>query len=512
MTGKILREAGKFFLILYLLLFLVRSISFRYVYSSTIAVTGWNADAFLWSFVGRFLAENGLDWQKLSSLFDGYFSPTLSGAPFQGLFAPLYTLIVFLVFRAGGDIDVVRFLSILAYAFSFPVMDRILKLLGFRPAVRWLVLLGIFFNIYTLSLSFKIRPDNFAFLAILLSTYLALRGRGMMSGLLFSASVLGFKVQMALWGYMIAYFILWRHGWRQLLPFLLTVSVFVALYLPYYLWISGHLPELSAHLSHYNLVPLNRAFASIPSWSILHFVGLFGLGLLALLYIGGWIPVSRFLLKMKGEMIPMPFPARSHLPNFILDLGYGYLWEVARRLKYKPSRILFLVFLSLVMIVHVSSGLRFSIADHRDTAVEDRFLEKIHEYSNGGKVCSFRSSRTSFYIPVPYLSLFYRSLNLDDNPLREPEETYIKERSCDYLAFIYYGPRPVDVLGNRIESRELVIMDANGRIVYRDRWTGRYPGNLPFGKFLFFFGGLVIFMVLLWEVMGTVYPLRIPGG
>ncbi len=509
MIGRILKSPGILFAVLYLLLFLGKSIAFRYVYSSTIAITGWNADAFLWSFVGRFFAENGLDWDKLSSLFEGHFSPTLSQAPFQGLFAPLYTLIVFLAFKLGGNLDVVRFLSLITYAFSFPVMDAILRRLGFRLLTRWLVLLAVFFNIYTLSLSFKVRPDNFSFFLILLSTYLALGGRAVLSGITFVASTLGFKVQMALWGYMIAYFILVRYGWKRLAGFVLSVLALVAVYLPYYLWVSGQLPALSSHLSRYNLVPLNRAFEVIPSWSLLHLVGLFGLGLLAIFYIGGWIPVSRFVLHLKGEMIPVPFPSRSHLPNFILDMGYGYLWEVAYRLRYVPSKILLISVLSTILAARVLQGARIYWSDLRDTATEDRFLRKIHEYAQKGKVCSIRSARTSFYIPVPYLSLFHRNSNLDDNPLWEPEESRIRERGCDYLAFIYYGSRPVNVLGNEIGRNELVIMDAQGHILYRDRWTGTYPGSVGFGKFSLLLVGLLMVMALMWEAMGTYLPLRL---
>ncbi len=509
MIGRILKKPGILFAVLYLLLFLVKSIAFRYVYSSTIAITGWNADAFLWSFVGRFFAENGLDWHKLSSLFEGHFSPTLSQAPFQGLFAPLYTLLVFLVFKLGGNLDVVRFLSIITYAFSFPVMDAILRRLGFRLLTRWLVLLAVFFNIYTLSLSFKVRPDNFSFFLILLSTYLALDGRSVLSGIAFAASTLGFKVQMALWGYMIGYFILVRYGWRRLTRFLLSVLLIVAVYFPYYLWVSDQLPALSHHLSRYNLVSLSKSFEVIPSWSLVHFIGLFGLGLLALFYIGGWIPVSRFVLNLKGEMIPVPFPSRSHLSNFILDMGYGYLWEVAFRLRFLPSKALLMFVLSAILAVHISYGIRFYRSDLRDTAAEDRFLQKIHEYSQRGKVCSIRSSKTSFYIPVPYLSLFHRNSNLDDNPLWEPEESLIEKRGCDYLAFIYYGSRPVNVMGNEIGSRELVIMDAEGHILYRDRWTGSYPGSLRFGKFSLLLVGLLLVMAFIWEAMGTYLPLKL---
>ncbi len=507
MAGNILRRPGTFFLIAYLVLFLVKSAFFRYVYSSTIAITGWNADAFLWSFVGKFLAENGLDWHKLSSLFEGYFSPTLSQAPFQGLFAPLYTLIVFLTFEFGGDLDVIRFLSIVAYALSFPIMDAILRRLGFRLITRWLVLLGIFFNIYTLSLSFKVRPDNFAFILMLVSVYMALSGRAVLSGIFFVASTLGFKVQMALWGYAVAYFILVNRGWRRVARFVLTVLAFLILYLPYYLWISNQLPALSGHLTRYNLVPLNRAFEIIPSWSIVHFVGLFGLGLLALFYIGGWIPISRFVLNLKGEMIPVPFPSRSHLPNFLLDMGYGYLWEVARRMKYGPSRILLMLLLSVTLFTHVLYGVRFLGSDFRDTAVEDKFLRKVEEYAERGRVCSIRSSRTSFYIPVPYLSLFHRNVNLDENPLWEPEKTLIEEKGCDYLAFIYYGSRPVQVMGREIGRNELVIMDSHGDVVYRDRWTGSYPDGFRFGKFALLLGGLLLVTAFIWEVVGTYLPL-----
>jgi len=505
---NLIRNPGIFFAILYLLVFLLKFIHFRYVYSSTIALTGWNADAFLWSFVGKFLAENGFDWEKLSSLFEGYFSPTLSQAPFQGLFAPLYTLIVFLVFKMGGNLAIIRFFSIVAYAFAFPLMDSILRRLNFRLFTRWMVLLAVFFNIYTLSLSFKVRPDNFAFVLALLSLYLALKGREISSAILFAASVLGFKVQMALWGYFIAYFILVFHGWKKLVRFLLILGIVIALYFPYYSWISDKLPRLAEHLSRYNLVPMGKAFETIPAWSLIHFVGLFGLGILAIFYIGGWLPVSRFVLHLRNKMIPLPFPARSHLPNFILDMGYGYFWEVAYRMRYLPAKILMFVALLGVLWMHVSYGIKFFKADWQDTKTEDIFLREIKELSRRGKVCSIRSSRVSFYIPVPYVALFHRSPLLDENPLWEPEKDLIAERGCRYIAFIYYGAKPVQVLGNEINHRELVIMDADGKILYRDKWSGSYPrSGYKFGDVIFLAGGLVLAMVLSWEVMGTMLPL-----
>ena len=479
------------------------------MYSSTIAITGWNADAFLWGFVGKFFAENGLNWKSLSSLFHGYFSPTLAQTPFQGLFSPLFTLMVFLSFKLTGSIRLLWYSSLLGYALSFPIMDRILKRVGFSLLTRWLVLISVFFSIYTLSLSFKIRPDNFAFLSALLSIYLSIYGKPIPSAILFAIAALGFKVQMALWGYFIAYFLIVRYGVRKFLRFIFTLGIFLVIYTPYYLWISGNLPNLSRHLSIYNLTLIYQAFDFIPAYSYVHLIGLMGLGILGLMYIVGWMPVSKFILHISSKMVPIPFPARSHMPNFLLDMGYGYLWEIGRNLKFKPARILMFLFLSFILFLHVSFGIKVLRADYIDTRIEDKFLKKIHEFSKNGRVCSIRSSRASFYIPVPYLTLFERSPNLDENPLWEPESKLAQERGCRYIAFIYYGPKPVHALGKKVDRKELVIIDVvGGNVVYRDKWVGKYPEmRFRFSYFAFVIS-FVLTTVLVWEVSRSIVPFR----
>ncbi len=486
---------SRYFVLAYLLLFLTKVILFDFAYSWSKSAGGWNGDAFFWNFSGYMLSKLGFNWERFSSLFSSYFPESLMQMPFVGLLSPAYTLLTALAYKLGMNAEVLRILSILCYMLSFILMERILLAFGISKVGRLLVILMVFFNPYTLFLSFKLRPDNFAFFLSILSLYLATKGRALSSSLAFSIGVFGFKIQTLGWVVFHVFFLAKRSS-RKLILFLSVFLISALLYNMYYRYILDHLPLLSKKLRWSNTLFLKDAFDTIHVFNIAQLVGFIGLGIFALSIVGFWLAV--FIATTGKKLLPHMFPPRSHSSNFVFEMGLGFMYETFRKVGYKPARIVGITFLILLVGFQMKNMLWAFVHDWRETSREERFYRKIVELSTHEKVCSF------MYVSTQYLRMFVENENLELVPLSSPELEEMDTRGCRYVAvFVSHGVKEVQWFSTKMKLGDYYILSHRGDVVFHES-SGIYFEDPKFYRNLSGLGVLLawfFYIMLSWNTL-----------
>ena len=493
------------FILLYLLLFFIKLLNFDYAFSWSRSFGGWNGDAFFWSFAGQVLALEG--WTYLKELVSTFPKPFMQ-MPFQGLLSPIYTLLVFIFYKLGLSLKFLWYTAIVIYGLSFYFMDRILKELGFSITGRFITLLAVFLSPYTLQLSFKLRPDNFAFVFALLGLFFILKNRHLIAGILFSISVFGFKIQLAGWIPIAVYF-LFIADKRDLKKKLVSLAMFVMpivlaaiSYLAWYTYLSDLLPLLIEKLKEANTIHTRYMFNTYHKLNLLQLIGLIGLGLLGIIYLYSWLPVMKILTGK--SLVPSPFPHRSLYSTFILEMGLGFMYEISKRFKKRISRIVMLSFLFGSIAVFSAWSIKSFITDWKYAKIEDNFYRKIVQLSNEGKVCSYEY----YYVPAQYLRLFVETPNL-------PYLPYPISENCDYYAiFVSHlsNKSTIKVFDKELHIGDYAIFDSKGNLIFFEQTAYSSVNPKYYLKFsrTAYLIALTLWIIILLETIGFPAIIKLP--
>jgi len=327
-------------LIVYVVNFLFRFILFEFAIVYNDSLGGSNMDALFWTYKDiSFLKKHPIGFSPIE-------------------LTPIWNLVVMIFDMNFRAYWIMNFLiGILDIIFMF----LILKAFNFSNWTKSIILLSSVISPYMLFSSLKIRPDNLAFLFALISLYLSLRNKPILSAISFSFSIFGFKIQFLSWLFIILFF-----NRKHLIKFLITFLVFSFIY---YIFFFDYQKFLFFGKFGTNASSLFEFYKNITYQTPFSFLGFFShIGLLYIL--GILIPIF-----YNFSILP-PFPLRSLYSNFILNLSGGFLLE-----KNKFFRKIGVLLFSLQLIILIYKF----ILDIWGLTIEDKTYKMVYNLKN---VCS----------------------------------------------------------------------------------------------------------------------------
>ncbi|MEO0212461.1 MAG: hypothetical protein ABIL49_01105 [candidate division WOR-3 bacterium] len=311
-----------FCLLIYILNFIFRIIFFKWAIVYNDSLGGSNMDALFWT---------SKDVYSLSPLW--YFLVKIIGSNFKLLW-------------------IINFISTLI---SIWLMYLILNYFNFSQFTKSIILLSSVLSPYILFSSLKVRPDTMAMLLSILSLYLALKNKPILSGISYGFSIFGFKIQFVVW-----LFILLFTNRKNILKFIFSFGL---LFIVYYFFLLDFEKLTFFKSFGSNVSPLLDIHKNITYQTPYSILGFFSQ--LGFLYILGFLlPLFNYAL-----ILP-PFPLRSLYSNFILNLSSGFLIE-----KSKNFKIMSILLFSIQLIILVY---KFAL-DIRGLIIENKFYQKIYE-------------------------------------------------------------------------------------------------------------------------------------
>ena len=300
-------------LVIYAINFLFRFTLFEFAIVYNDSLGGSNMDALFWTYKNiEFLNEHLIGFSPIE-------------------LTPIWNLIVIIFDMNFRAYWIMNFLiGILDIIFMY----LIVKEFNFLNWTKNIILLSSVISPYMVFSSLKIRPDNLAFLFALISLYLSLKNKPILSAISFSFSIFGFKIQFLTWFFVILFF-----NRKRLIKFLITFFLFG---FAYYLFFFDYEKFIFFGRFGTNVSNVFEFYKNITYQTPFPFLGFFS-------HIG--------LLYMLGILMPIfynfsifpPFPLRSLYSNFILNLSAGFLLE--KNKFFRKIGILFLI-IQLVILIY----------------------------------------------------------------------------------------------------------------------------------------------------------------
>jgi len=416
-------------LILIILIFLIKRFILKLNYSLAF-FSGWTEDAYLWIHYALYLDN------KTSLLLSNfYFTSSLGNIPayVQGKLAPLFTLTILSFLKLFGSIKYYIYIIPILQILLISVFFKISEELKLSDDEELMALFSFIVSPYFLTLSYKIRPDNWAFLFASLAFYFALKNRYIITSFLYSISVFGYKIQFIYWFFILVYLL---KSWKARIIFTTVFSFFGLIYfILIYLPINKNYPTLLEYLAMYNSQSLQFNFRYLLI--LTKIIGLLGLGTLAIMYLLN--PINIFYL-IKYHKISELFGSRSFHPQLITDLGFSHIWRFAKSSIFPFLKYIFI----LIIIVQALANSYYFYVDIKNTIIENKFYKKLEELSRNPQntVCSYRRESNFFlrlYFPkrTNLGQFFSRTLEIrPDEKINCSIITYSEEKGFKTLKMI----------------------------------------------------------------------------
>ena len=366
----------------YIFLFLLRFLKFEFFISSS--WISYNNDAFYWSWCAKELAEKGhVDFENPALFSNG------RNLYFQGCFFSIgYTLILLTIFKLFGiNLRIVQVLIFLIMVINLKLFYDILMRISNDKFVAGFVFLILIINPFTTIFSFKIRPDPFALMFILLSIKSALNGRALASATSYFIGVFLFKTNYFILIFVILHFLFKssKNKINSMLKFLTNTALFSTIYLiSVYLPIKETFPQMIDYLMRSNSIPLNRTLSikvSHLSAFLPNYLGLIStIGIL--MYLGTLLiyPLNRRVFPIEG--------ARS----FTFLLAILGLAELSNKIKF------FKKILPFLFIAYLPISFAFLEKDFIQTKIENELSKKIISEAKTKRICSSNTPVSGFLL------------------------------------------------------------------------------------------------------------------
>ena len=370
-----------FLIAVYFLLIIFKISLFKYTFSE---FRGWSEDGFLWSYCALELSKKkNPDLIPNFHFQVGYVSNLEIPAYLVGFLSPIFTLILFIFFKIFKSVYPFHIFLFFISLLDFYLIYKILKAFSISEESKIYALASIFFSPLFLIFSFKLRPDALALFFSLLSILFILRKKFIISSILFSISVFGFKIQSIIWIFFLLYLIRQVKG---ILLFLVFFSFsFIIWFYFFYLPISSKYPLLITYLLYSNTISvfdLKRLFLNQNYLiSLAQIIGIFHIyGILYLLGCFQYI----FYLRISEIIPPRSFN------SIILNFSFAHIYHKLTKFKN---------ILKFILLFQITLNILFFLFDLRINLDNDRFYRKLERITRNEniKVCSYLR-QSNFYL------------------------------------------------------------------------------------------------------------------